>query len=170
MQKYYYTNGITTFGPFTLEELIRENISRETKVWFQELAEWQPAGTVPELSVLFKDSPPPYTYSANPPATVNQGASDQGQGQPSAQGQVPPKSWLVESILVTLLCCLPFGIVGIVNASKVESRFYAGDYDGAFKASEEAKKWTNIGFWLGIVVGIIYGIVMFFSISQKIVH
>ena len=30
---------------------------------------------------------------------------------------VQPKTWLVESILVTLFCCLPFGIVGIVNAA-----------------------------------------------------
>ena len=168
MQKYYYTNGITTFGPFTLEELIKENISRETKVWFQELPEWQPAGTVPELSVLFKDSPPPYTYSASAPPAPGQPVPSQG--QTPVEGQAPPKTWLLESILVTLLCCLPFGIVGIVNASKVESRFYAGDYDGAFKASEEAKKWTTIGFWFGIVGGIIYGIVMFFTISKTLVH
>ena len=32
----------------------------------------------------------------------------------------PPKNWLVESILVTLFCCLPLGIAGIINASKVE--------------------------------------------------
>lgn len=65
--------------------------------------------------------------------------------------QRPPKTWLVESILVTILCCLPFGIAGIVNASKVESLFYAGDYDGALRASREAGKWTKIGFWIGIV-------------------
>ncbi|WP_419184195.1 DUF2752 domain-containing protein [Xiashengella succiniciproducens] len=41
--------------------------------------------------------------------------------------QQPPKTWLGESILVTIFCCLPFGIAGIVNASKVESRFYAGE-------------------------------------------
>ncbi|SDZ88665.1 protein of unknown function [Arachidicoccus rhizosphaerae] len=166
MQKYYYTNGITTFGPFTLEELIKENISRETKVWFQELPEWQPAGTVAELSILFKDTPPPYTYSASPRPAAEQPPLQQG--VPPAQGQTPPKTWLVESILVTLICCLPFGIAGIVNAAKVESRFYAGDYDGAFKASEEAKKWTNIGFWLGIVSGIIYGCFMFFSLSKNL--
>jgi len=62
----------------------------------------------------------------------------------------PPKNWLVESILVTILCCLPFGIVGIINASKVESKFFAGDVDGAERAAAEAKKWTMIGFWIGI--------------------
>jgi|LakMenEpi03Aug12_release.lakeMendotaPanAssembly.Ray.scaffolds.fasta_scaffold595458_2 hypothetical protein len=74
----------------------------------------------------------------------------------SPTGQKPPKSWLVESILVTLFCCLPFGIAGIVNASKVESRFYAGDIDGSNRSSEEAAKWTKIGFWVGIAGIVIY--------------
>ena len=52
----------------------------------------------------------------------------------------PPKTWLVESILATLFCCLPFGIAGIVNAAKVESRFFAGDTEGALRASQEAGK------------------------------
>lgn len=65
--------------------------------------------------------------------------------------QNPPKSYLAESILVTVFCCLPFGIVGIVNAANVESRFKNGDYDGAIKASEEAKRWTMISFWAGLV-------------------
>jgi hypothetical protein len=72
----------------------------------------------------------------------------------------PPKTWLAESILVTLFCCLPFGIVGIVHAAKVESAFAAGDHDGADRASAEAKKWTMIGFWLGIVVIALYLIFM----------
>jgi hypothetical protein len=71
-------------------------------------------------------------------------------------GQRPPKSWLIESILVTLFCCLPFGIVGIINASKVESRFYAGDVAGANQASADAGKWTKIGFWAGIAFVVLY--------------
>ena len=74
--------------------------------------------------------------------------------------QRPPKTWLVQSILVTLFCCLPFGIVGIVNATKVESRFYAGDIDGANRYSANAKKWTKIGFWVGLISIVIYIVVM----------
>lgn len=70
--------------------------------------------------------------------------------------QRPPKTWLVESILVTLFCCLPFGIVGIINATKVESRFYAGDIEGAERASSDAKKWTTISFWIGLVAVLAY--------------
>ena len=67
-----------------------------------------------------------------------------------------PKNWLAESILVTLLCCLPVGIVGIVNAAQVSSRFASGDYDGSLRASQEAAKWTKIGFWVGIGVIALY--------------
>ena len=67
-----------------------------------------------------------------------------------------PKNWLAESILVTLFCCLPFGIAGIVNAAQVSSKFAAGDHDGALRASQEAGKWTKIGFWVGIGVIALY--------------
>jgi hypothetical protein len=75
----------------------------------------------------------------------------------------PPKNWLVESILVTLFCCLPFGIAGIVFASQVSSKWAAGDYNGAVQASQDAGKWTKIGFWIGIglnVLGLIWFLFM----------
>jgi len=62
----------------------------------------------------------------------------------------PPKNWLVESILVTILCCLPFGIAGIVFASQVNTKYAASDYNGALQASKDAGKWTKIGFWVGV--------------------
>ena len=72
----------------------------------------------------------------------------------------PPKNYLVESILVTIFCCLPFGIVGIVNAANVNSKWAAGDFEGAERASAEAKKWTKIGFIVGIVVIVLYVILV----------
>ena len=81
----------------------------------------------------------------------------------SAPAGAPPKTWLVESILVTLFCCLPFGIAGIINASKVESKFASGDIEGSEKSSAEAGKWTKIGFFIGIgawVLMVIYYIVV----------
>lgn len=73
--------------------------------------------------------------------------------------QVCPKTWMVESILVTLFCCLPFGIAGIVFASKVSSLYAAGNYEASLQASKDAGKWTKIGFIVGLVVGVIYLIV-----------
>ena len=70
--------------------------------------------------------------------------------------QRPPKSYLAESILVTIFCCMPFGIAGIVNAANVESRFYAGDIEGAKRASVQAKKWTMWSLWSALILGVIY--------------
>ena len=60
------------------------------------------------------------------------------------------ENWLVEAILVTILCCLPFGVVGIIFAAQVNSKQQAGDMEGAEKARREAAKWTKIGFWVGL--------------------
>lgn len=159
MNKYFYTDGTTNFGPFTFEEIKQKNITRETNVWFEGMGAWAPAGNVAALNELFKLVPPSRTSSnlnyeesfvnqINPTTTANVNYS---QGNTI---QTPPKTWLVESILATIFCCLPFGIVGIVNAAKVESRFYASDLQGAINCSNNAKKWTTYGFWIGLVVGI----------------
>lgn len=81
--------------------------------------------------------------------------------------QVCPKTWMAESILVTVFCCLPFGIAGIVFASKVSSLYAAGNYDAALQASKDAGKWTKIGFIVGLVVIVLYLLIYgaaFFSI------
>lgn len=62
-----------------------------------------------------------------------------------------PQTYMWQSVVVTLLCCLPFGIAGIVNANKVSSLYAAGQYEEAQKASAQAWKWTKIGLILGIV-------------------
>ena len=63
-----------------------------------------------------------------------------------------PKTWMAESILVTIFCCLPFGIAGIVFAAKVSSLYAAGRYEEAEAASKTAGTWSKIGFFVGLVV------------------
>jgi len=91
--------------------------------------------------------------------------------QPQSFSQIPParpKNWLVESILVTLFCCLPFGIAGIVYASSVNSKYDIGDYEGAAIASKEAGKWTKVAFFVGIGVGVVYLLLMVLGVSSAL--
>ena len=81
--------------------------------------------------------------------------------------QRPPKTCLVESILATVLCCLPFGIAGIVNAAKVESRFYAGDIEGAERASKEAKKWTIVSAVVALSFAFLYVILIVVGVASS---
>lgn len=164
MKKYFYSDGTNKFGPYTKEELREMNIAPHTLIWFQGLSEWRPANTFPELHEVYMSSTPP------PVTKTSRSFNDQGINisQPyNINNQQPPKTWLVESILATLFCCLPLGIVGIVNASKVESRFNMGDFEGANKASAEAGKWTKLSLGIGLVVIVIYMILMAIGVASE---
>lgn len=67
-----------------------------------------------------------------------------------------PKNWLVEAILVTLFCCQPLGIVGIVFAAQVNSLVAEGKMEEAQRKSEDAGKWVKWGFGLGLVLISLY--------------
>lgn len=87
-------------------------------------------------------------------------------GGESNKNYVPrPKTWLVESILATLFCCLPFGVVGIVYATKVDSLIQQGLIDEAQKASDNARTWTLVALGCGLAIAIIYGIMAIAGIA-----
>ncbi len=86
-------------------------------------------------------APPQQTYAPPPPPSF---------GAPPPQVS-PPQNYLVQSILVTLCCCLPLGVVAIIFAAQVNTKFAAGDLAGAQEASRQAKMWCWIAFGLGLV-------------------
>jgi len=72
----------------------------------------------------------------------------------------PPKvqNYLVPSILVTVCCCVPAGIVAIVFAAQVNSKLGAGDISGAQDSARLARMWTWIAFGCGVLAAITYAI------------
>ncbi|MDD4054910.1 MAG: CD225/dispanin family protein, partial [Bacteroides sp.] len=55
--------------------------------------------------------------------------------------------------------CLPLGIVGIINAVKVNDMVQMGNYDLAEKYSNDAKKWINWGVIISLGIIFIYFII-----------
>lgn len=80
--------------------------------------------------------------------------------QNQTQGVRPP-TYLVLSVIVTLFCCLVFGIIGIVYASKVDPAWNAGMYDQALEYSRKARNWALAGMLLSIILGIVYVVLVF---------
>ncbi len=74
------------------------------------------------------------------------------------QSQTPPPNYLVFAILTTIFCCLILGIVSIVFAAQVNSRWNSGDTQGALDASKNAKLWAWIAFGSGILIAIAFAI------------
>lgn len=105
-----------------------------------------------------------YSYGqndSNPNSSFNYGGksgngySQFNNGQPEKQISGTP--YIIFSILVTLCCCLPLGIVSIVYASKINSLQNAGDYEGAKAAAKKA----NIFMIVGAVGGLIASVGLF---------
>ena len=67
-------------------------------------------------------------------------------------------TYLLPAILVTLLCCIPFGIVAIVYAAQVSTKVAAGDIQGAMDSSGKAKMWCWIGFGVGLAFSILFSL------------
>ena len=119
--------------------------------------EWKVLGSLQEFAADFAGSNASMPQAGvSPPPQIH---------QPYAQGAVPNiPNYLVQSILVTLCCCMPFGIAAIVYASKVEGLERMGDIAGAQEASAKAKMWCWIGFGVGIPTQIL---VVFLQVAAE---
>ncbi len=78
----------------------------------------------------------------------------------------PPPNYLAQSIIVTLCCCTIGGIVAIVYAAQVNSKWSAGDLAGARAASDNAKMWCWLSFGIGLVINVIVFIIQFMAAQQ----
>ena len=144
--KYYMHIGGQQVGPYEENELPSHGLTASTMVWREGMPDWVAASQVPELSHLLPPSQQPPGYQPQP-----------GYGPQQPYGAQPPMpdTYMVWAVLVTVFCCLPFGIVSIVKASQVSSLYSQGRYQEAVAASEAAKKWAIWSAIAGVVLSII---------------
>lgn len=92
---------------------------------------------------------------------------------PSSSGGYPPggaatgeriDTWLWQSIVATLLCCLPLGVVGIVFAAQAQSAINVGNLDEARAKASTARTMTLIAVGLGLAGILIW--LLFFMIGM----
>lgn len=81
--------------------------------------------------------------------------------RPTVQKPGRPTTYLALSIIITILCCLPFGIVGIVYASKTDSCYSKGFIDDAWTNSRKARNWCIAGLVAGLIWWIVYAVLIF---------
>lgn len=80
-----------------------------------------------------------------------------------------PDSYLVWAVLSTIFGCLPFGVVSIVYATKVERLYFNGLYDESLRASRKAKNWCIAAAVSAAVVLLVY-IVFYFAILAAVIY
>ena len=164
MKQYFLIINGEKSGPFTIDQLTTQQVTPQTPVWTEGMSDWVSAQQIAELSSLFASHAPTPEASqptATPQAPAYNAAPSYGNPQPQAPNtQVVPPNYLVWSILVTLFCCIPGGVVAIVYSTQVSSRFQQGDYAGANESSRNARKWVIISAIAAAAVWVIYFIIL----------
>jgi hypothetical protein len=74
---------------------------------------------------------------------------------PSSGAPASVPNYLVPAI-ISLFCCLPLGIVGVIFAAQVNGKVAAGDTAGAMDAAKKAKMFSFIAIGLGLLGIICY--------------
>ena len=176
-QQYFYRQGNQNVGPLSVQEILASGIDiYTTYVWAEGMETWKLAKDVADFHISAQPTPPPNPpQNQNPYPSQNNGAANQGylnadpignsdlnntQRQTNTQQNrnQRPQNYLILSVVCTLLCCMPLGVVGIIKASKVNKLYDEGKIAEANQNAEEAKKFATIG----IVVGFIVQVIAFF--------
>ena len=114
-----------------------------------------------------KSIPENASFCPNCAAPVNV----QDRQQPAAPQQtatprqpVEVTDWLIPSILSTMLCCVPLGVVSIVFAAQANSLAGQGKYEDARKAADKAKLFFFLAVGLWVLAVALYILVYVFMI------
>lgn len=167
-------------GPYTLEQLLDKPVNEHTMVWFEGLPKWYPAGYLDELKPLFDGSvaagtteEPENECTENAESQTPQ-SEDNGTGNEAAvQSQTAaataryapgqrytaaarpdkpcPPTYLGWTIFLTICCCSPVSLAGLIASICVSSFYNGGNLDKARKASEVAAWLVMVAIALGML-------------------
>lgn len=188
MKQWYYTKVGLQQGPVPENELLqkirRGEIDGNNLVWCEGMAEWKPLSRVAELSgeaispaSTAVDASETLLVKPTPVLPSQQlGGSVPLPQPPAYHGNyvapvIPTYMWqsVTATVVGLIFCCflgMPFGIVAIVYASKVEGLRVQGDLFGATIASNNAKTWMILAFVcsaLGFAMNVFYLLAALFS-------
>jgi Interferon-induced transmembrane protein/GYF domain 2 len=144
------------YGPVRAE-LLRQwiaegRVSGRTQIRADGQPDWRPLQSFPELA------------GATGPSIASAAAPPSPWAPPGTSVSRDVPNYMVQSILVTLFCCMPFGIPAIVNAARVDTKVGAGDLAGALESSRKARMWCWWAFMPSAVAIGLYLLVAFIGI------
>lgn len=152
MNKYWIIVNGQPIGPFTASEIkVRRDFTASLPVWSTNMPDWSTAGQVPELAQYLdcgaSEVSTPQEAEEKPKAT----SSWINPAQAPVQEGVKPPTYLVWNIILLLLANMLCGIIGVIFGLTVTRRWYAGNPEGAQKASNGAAWCIMIGIVLGLI-------------------
>ena len=168
---YLKTGDGQEFGPITRSQLDRWHVEGKVDAECQILRDgwpsWKWAEDVyPALSTPQRDVPIMEQESGPPRINTDSPVRNQQSYEGGGYTRHSVPNYLVQAILCTLFCCLPFGVVAIVFAAQVNGKLAAGDYRGARVTSDSARTWCWVSFGLGVVPIVLWFLIFLASVNR----
>jgi hypothetical protein len=73
---------------------------------------------------------------------------------------IPPNTYLWQSMVLTVFCVMPFGLPALLYASSIESKWATGDRIGAHEAARIARKLCLLGLGFGLLIMVAYAVLI----------
>ena len=133
MKEYFYTDGVVKYGPFTLEELKQQKITRETKIWYYGLENWTKLADIDGLKAITNSLPPPVKSNAGIVEKHDEIPNEKNiQISPSKNRRKPKRVFLIS--LVSLLVLF---IVFLVLKKQSQYNFYQEITSSSYEPDED---------------------------------
>ena len=166
---YYIDSDGATQGPVDIDYFKESSINSRSWVWYEGLPQWVEAYSVPEirayikddLSVSFSTKKESVDLSKEKDNTPNRNIMSSA--DMDALRSRMPKTWLFESVIITILLCIPLGIIGVIYGSRVTSFWNRGLYAESITASNKAGFWVRLTIMISVVLWLISIAVWFFT-------
>lgn len=160
MRKYYIVENNQQAGPLSKEELRGKRINPSSLIWFEGMANWEPASSINELNDLFMATPPPpppFHQTPSAPPAFNY-APVGGNGQSHEQYSQKTYYRIQDAgnsggglIAVAYLLAILGGIGGIITGSILWMAKEKTDGEKLKKYTPTTQLHGAFAFFLGII-------------------
>ena len=137
MRKYFYTDGVTKYGPFSKEELKSKKITRSTKVWYYGLEQWTEINKIDELNDIFVGILPELKPLSTPIEKKIEVPENKHLEQPIPVQLKPKKSklnrWIIRTAVLIVISIL---IIRLVQKQS-EANLYKEIVTNSYNADED---------------------------------
>lgn len=160
-------------GPLALHDLPAAGVRPDTYVWCKGMDDWRRAREVADISRFYRQHIDNLMHPAALPAPQEAKAAEehpetgmprfdrylQQAGEsgapdklPEPDYNLPPRTMLVESVILTVFCFPLTGFVAIYYSMLTRREWNKGNKKEAHEFSRRAKMWAGITFFLGMMV------------------
>ena len=128
MTKYFYLDGVNKLGPFTKEQLVNENINRDTKIWYYGLDDWTNISDIDDLKEVFNCIPPDLKFEDH--QVENESFTNQkSQNKELKKTKNKKTKWFIIALIVIILAFISFKLFEIRNNNDMYENISTSSYE-----------------------------------------